>query len=451
MTTHYTDDQRTAYLPAFNAVVTNLPTNGPGRPPATTKQPNAEPTTPVIRRELIPGDEHLVFWGPGNDFPQQVAERFYKNTVIPQTLDKKVALWLGGGVLATPDEDSDKPVDDPRIRAFLRNITTRRYLRECTKDFAWFANAFPEFILSKDRSQIVQLHANETAYCRWGRMDEVTGEMNKVYINANWPQATATDAQSIVIDAINPYAWDRVERVRQGEAFKYIYPLSYPSINSTYYQRANHNSIISSGWLDVLEAIPQFKKFAMKNQMSLLYHVQVSNTYWPEVYGERWDSADWNGKMAIRDEFLGNLMQKLTNIQNAHSSVLTDKWIDPDGNEHGVTITVLKDQHVDGKYLDDNSEGNSHLQYALDWDPTMSGFISGREGGRSGGSDKREALLIFINQAQPYRQAILEPLEFIAEYNGWKKQWPELTFKIKDTLLTTLDTGKQTTSEKTPT
>ncbi|KAB7728134.1 hypothetical protein F5984_20525 [Rudanella paleaurantiibacter] len=445
---HYNNNGTIAYMPTYQAVVTGLPVIG--RPSAETKIPHADPTQPTIKRELSAGDEHLVYWGDGNDFPQQIVRRYQRNTVIPETLDKKAALWLGGGVIATVDEESDTMVDDPRIRAFLKDITTKRYLREMAKDFAWFVNGFPEFILSKDRKTIVQLHANETSYCRWGRMDETTGRMDRVYLNANWPSATATDTDTIMIPAINPYDWDRVAQVRAGSSWKYIYPLSYPSPNSSYYQLANHHSVISSSWLDVLEAIPQFKKFAMQNQMTLRYHIEVTIDYWSKIYGEKWDEGSFSERMSIRDEFLSNLMAKLTNIENAHSAVLTDKWIDHADREQGVVINVLKDTHVEGKYNEDYSEGNANLFYTLGWDPTLSGFASKEMGSRSGGSDKREALLIFINQAGPYRQSLLEPLDFVAEYNGWKKTYPELTFKIRDTLLTTLDTGKSTTTENTP-
>jgi hypothetical protein len=39
---------------------------------------------------------------------------------------------------------------------------------------------------------------------------------------------------------------------------------------------------------------------------------------------------------------------------------------------------------------------------------------------------------------------LLEPLDFVAEYNGWKERYPGLTFKFRDTILTTLDTGAGT-------
>ena len=440
---HYSQAGNVAYMPALMAVVSGLPSrvssSSPGGP---------SPTNPIIRRELMPGDDNIAFWGDANDFPQQVIQRYNKNPLIPETLDKKAAMWLGGGLMACENEEATTMVNDPEIRAFMTSIATKRYQREQAKDFAWFANGFPEVILTRDRSKIVQLHANETAYCRWGRMNETTGAMDRVYLNANWPQASSVDPHTITIPALDPYDYDAAGRLRTGDAWKYIYPLSYPSAGSTYYQLANHNTILSSGWLDVLEAIPQFKKYAMTNQMSLLYHIEVSSGYWEKVYGDSYDRADDAGKLAIKDSFLTALNEKLTNTKGAHSSIMTEAWLDEANREQGIKINVLKDVKLDGKYSEDYSDGTALLLYAMGVDPTVVGFVS-KDLARSGGSDKREAFWIFVSQAMPVRQVLVEPFELVATYNGWRKRWPELTFKFRDTSLTTLDTGKSTATSTT--
>ncbi|MFD1143034.1 hypothetical protein ACFQ4C_18045 [Larkinella insperata] len=447
---HLNDTGSVAYLPTVHAVV-NLPgvgTAGPnGQAPVAL---GASPTEPVRRRELQPGDDHIAYWGDGNDFPQQIIKLASKNTIIPTTLSKKAALWIGGGVYASADEEDETPVKDPEIRRFLNDITTKRYLLETALDINWFANSFPEFILSKNREKVVQLHSNEAAYCRFGRMNEQTGEIDKLYLNANWEGASAADPQTIVIPAINPYSWDRVEKVRKGKAYKYSYPLSFPSPGRSYYQLANWDSARSSGWLEVLDAIPQFKKFSMQNQMQIKYHIEVPSDYWPQVYGDRWEQGSIEARTAIRDEFLKALMDKLSNVQNANKGILTETWIDRGSkNEVGIKINVLDDKHKEGKYNEDYTEGLANLYYALDFDPTLGGFAG--MGPRSGGSDKREAFWIFISGCKPWRDRILEPLEFTAQYNGWKKKYPELTFRFRDTFLTTLDTGKSTATSNTAT
>lgn len=432
---------RVALMPAASAVVTmrGLPN----------LQLGATPTLAVQKPALAPGNADITYWGESNDYPQKIIELANKSTIIPQALTDKAALWVAGGIMATPDRNSNVEVDDQEIYDFLNMETTQLYMLECAHDLSWWWNGFPEFILSENRLKILQLHNNETAHCRWGRMDEKTGALNWVYHNANWPDANVSDKETTRIPALNPYRFDRVDWVRNGKDFKYIYPLSFPSPGRATYQLAAWDAARSSGWLDYLAAIPQFKKYGLINSMSLRYHIEVSEDYWPKVYEERWEKADNAGKMAIRDEFLDGMVKSLTNAENAGKAILTDKWKDHNGEDQGITINVLDDKTKDGKYNEDYSDGQANLLYALGTDPSLFGFQS-KDIQRSGGSDKRQAFDIFIAKSTPYRARILSPLRFIAEYNGWTKRYPRLSFKFRDTLLTTLDTGAPTKPNNTP-
>ena len=183
--------------------------------------------------------------------------------------------------------------------------------------------------------------------------------------------------------------------------------------------------------------------------MAIRYHIEVPADYWPRVYGELWTKADQSGKMALRDSFLLDLTNSLTGVENANKGILTDKWKDNQGNDVGIVINILDDKTKDGKFNEDYSDGLANLLYALGTDPSLFGFQS-KDMQRSGGSDKREAFWIFLSKSKPYRDRVLEPLMFAAEYNGWRKRYPNLHFKLRDTLLTTLDTGKSTVDVKTP-
>ncbi|UHG93439.1 hypothetical protein [Spirosoma oryzicola] len=437
-----------ALLPAARAVVSlkGFPTvKGTPTSPA---ELGVMPTEPVKRRMLSPGDDKITFWGEGNDYPQKIIELASKSTIIPQAIADKAALWVAGGVMATASLNSDEEIDDDEIYNFLTDTTFERYLLEASVDMGWWWNGFPEFCMSRDRKKINQLHNNETAYCRWGRMDERTGALDKVYLNANWPEATADDADTELIRAISPYRSDRIEWVRGQKDPKFIYPLCFPSPGKSYYQLPAWDAVRTSGWLDYLASIPQFKKFGMVNKMALRYHIEVPEEYWERVYGERWTESNFDAKRAIRDEFLKGMTESLTNVENANKAILTDKWFDDNKNELGVVIHVLDDKEKDNKYNEDYSDGQANLLYALGTDPSLFGFQS-KDIQRSGGSDKNQAYNIFIAKSTPYRSRILEPLKFIAEYNGWKKRFPRLTFKFRDTVMTPQSTGATTAKQET--
>ncbi|NID13779.1 hypothetical protein [Fibrivirga algicola] len=435
-----------AYLPSAAAVVSGLPQIGsvaPGKAPSQ-----------VLPKDTTQGTGDLIPWGESNDLPQKIIAQASKSTIIPRALTDTAALWMGGGLIAAADEESTKMVPDREIRQFMRSIAMQRYLSEACLDMAWWWNGFPEFILSRDRSRIVQLHNNETADCRWAKPGK-NGELNTVLINADWANgARADSAETIRIPAVNPYRYDLVDWIRsQSNVYKYVYPISFPSPGKAHYQLAAWDSARSSGWLDVLEAIPLFKKYGLQNQMTLRYHIEVPSEYWEKVYGDKWRNATDEGKKIIRDEFLKGLMDSLTDVKNAHKAVLTESWIGygTDTTPRGIIINVLDDKVKDGKYNLDMAEGTSHLLYASGVDPTLFGFSSAGVNSTNGGSNKREAFYIFLAKAKPYRNRILEPLRVVAEYNGWYDRYPDLTFSFNDEYLTNLDTGASTKEVVTPT
>lgn len=442
------DTGNVAILPAARATVVMKGFPSVKGTPTSVSELGAAPTSPIVRNTNAVGNDLITFWGDNNDYPQKIIDLAAKSTIIPQALADKAALWVAGGVIATVDKKSDEMIDDQEIFDFLNDTTFTRYLIECASDVSWWWNGFPEFILSRDRQKINQLHNNETAYCRWGRMDPKVGRLDKVYLNANWPMASATDTDTEIITAIDPYRSDRVDWVRQGKDFKFIYPLNFPSPGKSYMQLAPWDAVRSSGWLDYLAAIPQFKKFGMVNKMALRYHIEVPAEYWERVYEDRWLNGDFAVRTAIRSEFLNQLTESLTNIENANKAIMTDSWFDDNKNLLGIKITVLEDKEKDNKYNEDYSDGQANLLYALGTDPSLFGFQS-KDIQRSGGSDKVQAFNIFLAKSAPYRSQILEPLKFVSEYNGWKKRYPRLTFKFSDTELTTLDTGAPT--KQTPT
>lgn len=420
--------------------------NGAGQP---AQSPSA--VQPDLARYVsMSGD--VMPWGDGNDFPQRIIDLYNRDPLIPTTLGKVAAALVGRGVMAVEEDLDDageeivRAVRDPEINAFIKSVDFGRYLREMATDVAWYFNGFPEMILSKDRSKIVQLHPLNTEEVRWCRMTP-EGNMPFVYLNANWPNVRVDDSYTKKIDALDPYRWDRNAFIKESAFYNFVYPISYPTPGKRFYSLAHHYSIVESGWLDVHLAIPAFKKYLMKNQMSIKYHWKVDKEYWGMAYGDRYLKADPAGKTAIKKEWLLGMNKSLTDVERSGNSIMTETTWDPVNKlyrDH-ITVTSVTDAMKDGKYIEDNLEAAANIFYALGIDPAIVGFAGGaNQGARSGGSDKREAYLIALQMLMPFRDMLLEPLEFIADYNGWKERYPNLSFRFRDTILTTLDTGAGT-------
>ncbi|RYC69813.1 MULTISPECIES: hypothetical protein [Spirosoma] len=413
----------------------------------------------VVQPDLarFAGSGDIMPWGESNDFPQRITELYNRDPIIPPTLGKVASMLIGRGIKAVL-EDIDQngeeltrplPAGDPvtaEITAFISNIRFETYLREMAADAAWFFNGFPELLLSKDRKKIVQLHPLNAEEIRWCRMDE-RGNMPHVYLNANWPHCTVDDGRTVKINALDPYRWDAVDWLRESSFYNCVYPISYPTPGKRFYSLAHHYSLVESGWLDVHLAVPAFKKYLLKNQMSLKYHLKVDKNYWSTLWGNDYTAADNAKKQALKKGWVDKITKMLTNVENAGAMLMTEieQQLDGKSTKDYVQLVPLTDAMKDGKYIEDNLEAAANIFYALNIDPTLVGFAGGEKmGARSGGSDKREAYLIALQMLAPFRQMLIEPLSFVADYNGWKARFPRLRFCWRDTLLTTLDTGAGT-------
>lgn len=419
--------------------------------------PGADPTQPIVKDHSVISSLQYVPWGPANDFPQQVLKRGRKSTIIPQALNWKANLISRKVTPYMVDEDDDgkeilQKVRDPEILNFLSTRHFKRYVRESANDIFWFLNIFPELILSKDRKKITHIHPNEAAYCRIGQQNS-KGVSEFTYVNANWPHAMHNSEETEKIRTLDPYEYDLVNwtRDKHSNVYKFIYPSSYPTPGNTFYQLAHWDGIRASGWLDVLEKVPEVKKAMFENQMTIKYHFKIPREYWPNEYGSAWEKASPEERDAIRVAKMHQINNRLVGAQNSGVAIMTEFGVSSiDGKTvEGWLIEAIPDKLKDGAHLADNMEATSHLLYSLGLDPTLVGFASKEMGSRSGGSDKRESLLIYLSQIEPYRDVLYEPLDFIAEYNGWKDKYPGLEFRSKQTILTTLDTGAGSKEETT--
>jgi len=416
----------------------------------TREAPIQGPTMPQVKSEN--SDDEVEPWGDDNDFPKRIVDLYSRNTVIPATLGEKAAELVGGGLIAmkvvgAKDDGTEilEYVNDWEIQDFLSSYQLEKTLFELAQDLVWFFNAFVELVPNKDRTKIVGVTHQEAAFCRWEKQNKSTGKCERIWIASDWP---SPEKKSITkLRAIDPYSWNSIDEVRSSKESNFIYPLIIPTVSRVFYQVAHHDAIRTSGWLDIVQAVPSYKKFMMQNQMSLKYHFEIDEAYWPLVFGDKeWEKLKPRERIVRKKKWLEEMTATLTDVKKAGKSIITPKvW----GNftnsadyRNYITIKTLDDTVKDGKYIEDVMEGTAQILYALSVDPTTKGFLGGAKmGSRSGGSDKREAFTISNIRDSPARRALLEPIRWICKYNGWEKRHPGLRILTKSAILTTLDTG----------
>jgi len=435
-----------AYLPGGRAAVYM----GGVSMPAPAVRPS-EPKPTLLTGSVGP----YAYWGDNNLFPQDLIDLASKSTELPALLEWKARAAQGKEVLpflrkydSVQKKLVDEYLDDPEILAFLTSIPTQRYFREAYNDFFWFWNVFPDLIKSKGGDKIAYIGTHDASHCRWGIQDD-KGVIQECWVSPNWATNSVTRENAGVHKVVDPYNWAAVDALKADTATnRVVYPISYPSPGKTYYQLATWDGFRTSGWMAIAAKIPQFKEALMKNQMHIKYLIQIPTNYWASVY-EGWEDKSEEEKNACKLVTLNQINDKLTNVENAGKSILNEVGYDAEGNQlPGWKIEVVDDKMKEGAYLEDAQEASDHLMRALGLDPTLVGQSPGKSMGGGSGSDKRIAFNLYCALQKPYRDVVLEPLQFIAQYNGWKDKYPTLTFKTVEVELETLDKSHQTSTDK---
>lgn len=417
-------------------------------------EPQTYSSSPNVKPE---GSSKVSPWGEDNDFPQKVIEAIEASTELGPLLDWKARALQGRELRAfkVTGWDAKKKtmiyeyVDDPEINEFLSHRITKRYLREAATDFFYFWNVFPDLIKSKGGDKIAYIGTQDASWCRWGLMNS-KGNIEKCYISSNWPEAKVDDKETIKIDVIDPYSHSAVEDLKGNKNIKRIvYPISYPSPGKAFYQLAPWNGFLTSHWAKIARSIPKSKERKMALMLSAKYILQIPINYWPAVYKD-WAKKTPEEQRDIKKAKVKEINESLTGIDNTGKTILTEVGYDENGREiPSWKIIPIESAFKDEKELEDSREASQHLMRALGVDSTLVGDGPGKSMGGGSGSDKRVAFNIYVALQQPYRDVILEPFHFIAEYNGWSERIPGLVFKMVEIELETLDKSHSTAVETT--
>ncbi|WP_201980358.1 hypothetical protein [Hymenobacter rubidus] len=400
---------------------------GSGAPQAKkAKGQDIEPTDPQ-KRYLGFAFGDMAPWGDDNLFPQQVLADMEKNTILPSVLERKTAIMYGEGIVYGIVEGFDADGNEvfkrqsvPEIDEFIRRTRLNRYGFEALHDINVFGNAFPELILSKDRKKIVGISAQEAIWCRYQKPQQ--GKFQLVYINANWDYGGHPDDEyTTKVPIIDPY-YDAVGNLQaRTDSFKYIYPLSVPSPDKAFYQLASWNSVRRSGWLDVMAAIPEFKKMLFKNQLSIKYMVTIHHLYWDWKYGD-WEGKTLDERRGLIEAELKAFNDVLAGTNGAGKTLMTTTIRNAKGEDiEAFKVAAIDDKLKDGLYIEDSAEAASHVYTAVGVAPALMGVSPGKGmgGGAGGGSEPRVMFNNLISTVTFHQSLVLEPLELIAAYNGW--------------------------------
>lgn len=440
---------------------------------------------------------NVAYWGEDNRFPQNIEQQMAYCGIGKSALDWKArALWgagiIPGKVLGYEDEGKKEifePLNRDKYKAVYSFIEARSFFRwaiEYLQDWVWYFNCFPEMILSKDGKTITGFVHQESNDCRFQQMDD-QGKIKKVFLSKLWgagrdqyvkfdpkrslpglmsdKKPTEVDNKFVKqLDCINMYdpvqslkqIADRLASTRSAGILKSaILPVNYPSVNKTYYQVPYWDGARLGGWIEIACKIPSLVKTMYNKAFRIKYHIEVPESYFPRHYGEeKWDSMTDAEQVSARKKLLQEMDEFLSGDDNAFKTFVSFFDVDPHDHKEfaRVKIEAIENKSNIDKELITQSAADVEILIAMQVHPSL--FSAGMTGSmfRSGGgsgSDIREAYLVYNALLNLERNVFLEPLYLVRDYNrivGGISEWEEdIVFRVRDTVLTTLDTGRGTT------
>lgn len=409
-----------------------------------------KPTVTIPSREEEAEGILIAEWGENNDFPVLARRAKESNPDLISALDWKArALYAGGLDFTIRDRYTKEAVDyslNPELRKIAYEISkfkyrNRHYLLQASIDFYDLENVFPQLILSEDRQKITRIAALEAQDCRFERRDS-NGNYKYVYIHPLWEEwfNDKNDPKLRKVEMIHPLNADPQEiKSKIGDTLKYIFPLSYPT-GKNYYQLSHWWSVKVSKWLDFSNMIPEVKETILKNIALIRYHIQMPDYWMTERYGN-WNSMTDADKKAATEKEYRVVNEVLTKPSNAGKSIFTQfKTFQTSGKEYGGwKIEAVDDKMKDGALLADSSEATIKIFSATSIDPSLHGLIPGTGGSNRSGSDKREALNIYMSLIQAHEDILLDPWNFASWYNDWNTEDHEVHWFLKKPILQTLN------------
>ena len=389
-------------------------------------------------------------WGDTNCFPDD-AEKTIRSTSVLQTgLNYKSRCCYGQGVVPVKvagfDESNNEifePVGDKEVLNYLRGLSFRNFHTAAFRDLIKFGNAFPLLVFNNAGDKIVRAQILNARHCR------ISVDKTKLLVFGDFKNSAPTEKETQVyemLDEADPF-YDLQWRRDTGK-LKGLKAIAFPRIsnyfsNNDYYAAPDWQSAQESGWIDIAHKIPEFLNRAYENAMHLMWHVQIPHTYWEKQF-PRSEYKNVEQRKQLIQDFMDKFEKELTDTKNANKSLWTQYYIDESGRVNGDwKITRLDSEIKADDRLSMSAAANSEILFSLMVNPSVlgAGMPGGPYSGNAGsGSDIREGLLVSMILSHIEKQAVLDPVELMFEFNGIH----DIELKYRNITLTTLDSGRNT-------
>lgn len=407
---------------------------------------------PTVHEELLSTFSHnkieYAYWGDNNRYPDDAIDIISKTGVLSTALNYKCRCCYGQGVIPMAltgefenNTEQYKPVADKEILNYLRSFSFRNYHTQAFRDLIKIGNCFPVFIFNQSGDKILRVEIINARHCR------LSVDKKHLVLFGNFAQ-TFPDENAIVLDVLDesdPFLHLQILKQKgklKGKAIAFPRIRNYFS-NNDYYAFPDWDTAWRSGWIEVAHKIPVFLKKAYKNAMSLMWHIQIPDTFWDIRFPKENYQSTTEREGAI-NKYLDEFEENLTSEENPAKSLITGFSVNESGKaEEKWVIERLENEIKAEDRLSTSAAANSEILFSLMVNPSVlgAGMPGGPYSGNAGsGSDIREGLLVSLILNYIEKQQVLDPIELMFEFNGIH----DVELQYRNIILTTLDKGKST-------
>jgi len=384
-----------------------------------------------------------------NLHPTEIRDKYLKKTtVLKASIGYKKRLIHGQGIFAAKitgydDEGREilKPVLDPKILTFCNSRMVKSYLSKAAENIATYENLFPELILNdksnKNKRKIVGIYEKNAIVSRWGYRND-KDEIESAYFFGDWANVEIDKIKELPVLSYDSPLLDLQNRQNDLTNFIFLNSL----YDSEYYHIPDYETAIESKWVNIAQKTPIYLNAAYDNALNILFHIKIPKEYIDMKFPESEYNTFKERQDAI-ENFLDDMEKELTTVEKARKSLTNISVPGPDGKPLYWEIDVVDTKESIDKDILASDAADSQITNTFLINDAVFLKKGNKGSGAGSGSDIREAHLINVSLVKTERDRILEPLEFIRDFNGgeWES---DMVFRFKDTVLSTLNTGSGT-------
>ncbi|PHN06941.1 hypothetical protein [Flavilitoribacter nigricans] len=389
-------------------------------------------------------------WGdkPGkDDLPRIIREKIMKVPIAGRTVYDLVRMAYGDGIAYYHNQERLETgritrAYEPTVERFLRdNRIANEWYKPQMLDYRFIMNTFSEMIFSRDMRQVTNLFHKETEFCRLSLQNKQSLNVDFLLYAADFSLG-----QGVVhpdrINVLPLYQWQQGEDfLRKLSGYKMAWHSRLKTPGSLYYAYVLWMGLFrENGWMDASATVPEVVTAMMKNQVRLKYQILIPENYFTIRYRDSWSTMSDEERSKIVDNLVDDINTQLAGTENAYMSIATVFNYDHGSREEQgkIQIIAIDDKAKKDDWVPSAEKSDAQIVQSLGGHPSMVGLAP--EGGKMGagsGSDKREVYNTEISINTFDQEIILEPLNWIAQYNARTNPDWDITFYIQHTEHTT--------------